>query len=116
MPPRLPAEGVSLGGPGDTELPRGKVQRRPAKPSEDKFPSLNEAPLARSGEVLERLNRRAWRARRGLKPLVGSNPTLSARLSLFLRVVTMGHGLVAAPGLLGSLLSCLPARGLRLGS
>jgi len=30
-------------------------------------------------------------------------------------VVTMGHGLVAAPGLLGSLLSCLPAGGYRLG-
>ena len=30
------------------------------------------------GEVLEWSNRRAWKARRGLKPLVGSNPTLSA--------------------------------------
>ena len=31
-----------------------------------------------AGEVLEWSNRRAWKARRGLKPLVGSNPTLSA--------------------------------------
>ena len=32
----------------------------------------------RNGEVLEWSNRRVWKARRGLKPLVGSNPTLSA--------------------------------------
>ena len=32
-----------------------------------------------TGEVLEWSNRRAWKARRARKALVGSNPTLSAK-------------------------------------
>ncbi len=36
-----------------------------------------------AGEVRERLNRRAWRARGRRKRPVGSNPTLSAHLDLF---------------------------------
>ena len=53
----------------------------------DRSEQVNYAMLERIGEVLEWLNRHAWKACRGVSSLMGSNPILSATLArcLFLR-------------------------------